>query len=207
MNELADDCKNNVVNATDKLELIKRELKSIPQLSLASASTVRVINENTIKELKEDIIKVKKYYSEMYDKAVKNKDEWMAKFQQTEAGKAEYQALLTAHQNKKLEDLVKNITTDLDPVVEDDGKLVASTDPIFRDGTNDHFIRSHFFAPTKNVFGKSYSTYSINIFVLWMMSLVLLITLYFDVLRKLLKNISAISNKVKSLLRKGKPVN
>ncbi len=204
MNELADDCKNNVANTSNKLEIIKHELKLIPQINFASVETV---NDNTIKELKEAIIKVKKYYSEKYDKAVKDKDEWMAKFQQTEAGKAEYQALLTANQNKKLEDLVKNISTDLDPVVEDGGKLVASTDPIFRDGTNEHFIRSHFFAPTKNVFGKVYSTYSVNIFVLWMMSFLLLITLYFDVLRKLLKNISAISNKLKLAMRKTKRTN
>ena len=106
------------------------------------------------------------------------------------------------NQNKKVEDLVKNVTSDLEPVEEEDGRLISTTDPIYREGPSDHFIRSHFFAPTKNVLGKSYSTFWVNVFVIWIMSLLLWITLYFDMLRKLLKYFPAVFNKVNLLFKR-----
>lgn len=192
MNDLTDECKNNNANTPSKLEILKHEIfveiKAIPEIPFASLNKIgtKKLDENTIKEIKEYITKVKKHYSEIYDKATKSKDEWMAKFQETESGKTQYLSLLNNYQNTKIEDLVKNASSDLDPVVEDDGRLIATANPIFRDGPNNHFIRSHFFAPTKNVFGKSYSTFWVNIIVIWGMSLLLWITLYFDLLRKLL---------------------
>ncbi len=192
MIELVDVCKNKDANTSAKLEMLKRELSieinSLPEIRLASFSKIGTTNldESTISQIKEYLTKVKKHYSEKNDKAVKSKDEWLSKFQETESGKLQYNTLLNNCQNKKVEDLVKNVTSDLDPIIEDDGKLVATSNPIYRDGSKDHFVRSHFFAPTKNVFGKSYSTFWVNIFVIWGMSLLLWITLYFDLLRKLL---------------------
>ena len=189
MNDLADECKKTTV----KLEMLKHELSEeinvnskIPFASFNKIGTTK-IDENLNKEIKDYLNKVKKYYSDKNDKAVKNKDQWMNKFQETESGKAQYITLVNNNQNSKIEDLVKNVTSDLDPVVEDNGKLVATANPIYRDGPKDHFIRSHFFAPTKNVFGKSYSTFWVNIIVIWGMSLLLWITLFFDLLRKLLE--------------------
>jgi len=192
MNDLADECKNKDANIQAKLKTLKHELSqernTIPEIPFASLNKIETsnLNENTIKEIKEYLTKVKKYYSERYDNATKSKDEWLSKFQETESGKIQYLSLLNNYQNTKIEDLVKNANSDMDPIVEDDGRLIATTNPIFRDGTNDHFIRSHFFAPTKNVFGNLYSTYWVNIFVIWGMSLILWFTLYFDILRKLL---------------------
>jgi hypothetical protein len=128
---------------------------------------------------------------------VKDKDAWMSKFQETESGKVQYATLLSNYQNTKVEDLVKNVGSDLDAVVVEDGKLIATANPIFRDGSKDYFIRAHFFAPTKNVFGKSYNTYWANIFVIWGMTLFLWITLYFDGLRKFLKVFEDLGGRIK----------
>jgi hypothetical protein len=108
---------------------------------------------------------------------------------------------MSSSQNEKLEELVKNVGSDLDEVIVEDGKLIATANPIFRDGSSDELIRSHFFAPTKSFFGKAYSTYWVNILVIWGMTLFLWLTLYFDGLKKLLK---LSSNLTEIFLRKKK---
>jgi hypothetical protein len=47
-------------------------------------------------------------------------------------------------------------------------------------------VRAHFYAPRKNVFGKMIDTYWVNFGVIWFMTLILIFTLYFDALKKLL---------------------
>ncbi len=201
MNDLVDDIKNNK-KISSNLEILKHEIneemKAIPGITFPSFNKINPENldEQLVHELNDYLTKVKNYYSQRYDKAVKSMDEWMGKFQENEAGKAQYLTLLNNYQNSRIADLVKNIGSDLDEIVKGDGKLIATTGPIFRDGSNDHFIRSHFFAPTKNMFGSLYSTYWVNILVIWGMSFFLWFTLYFDVLRKVLKLFASFPGKL-----------
>ena len=206
MNDLVDALKNKKAVSLN-LEIVKhevnQEMKAIPEIIFVSVNKMDAgnIDENLINELKEYLVKVKDHYSQKYEKAVKSKDEWMGGFQGNDLRKAEYQQLLSNYQNSKIEDLLKNSGSDLDEIVESDGKLIATGDPIYRDGPKDHFIRSHFFSPTKNVFGSLYSTYWVNISVIWGMSLLLWLTLYFDVLRKILNLFAEFSTKL-SVYRK-----
>ena len=48
--------------------------------------------------------------------------------------------------------------------------------------------RKDFYAPSKNLFGFKLDTFSANVLVIWLMTILLTITLYFDVLRKLIEN-------------------
>jgi hypothetical protein len=70
--------------------------------------------------------------------------------------------------------------------LEKDGKLIQQTDPVFQDPIDSNFGRAHFFAPRKKFGGIYYNTFWFNICVIWVMSLVLIITLYFDVFKKIL---------------------
>ena len=189
MNNLIDPSSNSINRESLIKSELRREMQQTPAIQFENVNkiTIGTLDTKIKTELKEYLGKLKKYYSDRYDIAVRSKDEWMAKFQETESGKAQYKALLNNYQNTKVEDLVKNVSTDLDAVVEENGELIATTDPIFRDGSNHHFVRSHFFAPQKNVFGNLYDTYWVNILVIWGMSLLLWITLYFDTLKKLLE--------------------
>ncbi|MES2287497.1 MAG: ATP-binding cassette domain-containing protein [Bacteroidota bacterium] len=202
MNDLVDALKNKKAVSLN-LEILKhevnQEMKAIPELLFASINKMDAgnIDENMLNELKNYLVKVKDHYSQKYEKAVKSKDEWMSGFQGNDFKKAEYQQLLSNYQNSKIEDLLKNTGSDLDEIVESDGKLIATGDPIYRDGPKDHFVRSHFFSPTKNVFGSLYSTYWVNIGVIWGMSFLLWLTLYFDVLRKILNLFAVIPWKTK----------
>lgn len=202
MNDLVDALENKKAVSLN-LEILKhevnQEMKAIPEIIFVSINKINAgnIDENLINEFKNYLVKVKDHYSQKYEKAVKSKDEWMGGFQGNDLRMAEYQQLLSNYQNSKIEDLLKNEGSDLDEIVESDGKLIATGDPIYRDGSKDHFIRSHFFSPTKNVFGNLYSTYWVNIGVIWAMSFLLWLTLYFDVLRKILNLFAVIRWKTK----------
>ena len=89
------------------------------------------------------------------------------------------------YQNQALSDLVKNKNDLSEKILEKDGKLIQRVNPIFKD-PKDNLGRAHFFAPRKKFLGTWINTFTFNILVIWSMSLMLGITLYFDVFRKLL---------------------
>jgi len=200
MNTLLDEALKNV--ADSKMILIReiqKELKSSPTVTFSNFSKIENgnLDANAVSDIKNYIAAIKKYYSEKYNNTQTELDAWLANYQTTDAKKKEYETLLNTNQNIKTEELVKNMGTDLDPLIKENGQLVATTNPVFRDGSNDNFIRSHFFAPSKNVFGNKINTYWINLFVIWSMSLFMWLTLYFDALKKLLDFFASIPSRIK----------
>ena len=86
------------------------------------------------------------------------------------------------YRNRSLADLVTN-HAEIHKIIKVDNELIQVVDPIYKD--SDAF-RGHFYSPTKKLFGKSYDTFLVNTLVIWMMTFTLMITLYFDIFRKLL---------------------
>ena len=110
-------------------------------------------------------------------------------------------ALKDAAENESLTQLVKN-ANDIsgERCLEKNGRLIQQTDPVFQDPVDSKLGRAHFFAPRKNFLGAYYSTFWFNMCVVWMMSLLLIITLYFDVFKRVLDGIEGLF----SLLKKKK---
>lgn len=98
-------------------------------------------------------------------------------------------ALKDHSENQNLIQLVKNENDLGEKCLEKDGRLIQRTDPIFQDPISSKIGRAHFFAPRKNLFGTYYSTFGFNMCVIWLMSLILIITLYFDVFKHVLDGI------------------
>lgn len=106
-------------------------------------------------------------------------------------GKEKLLSIKNATYNDKLEEFVVNSFSG-NRIAQENGRLVPTIKQIYFDGSKEYFIRAHFFAPRKNVFGTYYSTYWINVSIIWFMSVVLLAMLYYDVLRKILDWFSTI---------------
>ncbi len=206
MISLIEECKNNDANAVLKQGIIKneinKELKAFPEIVFSSIDKIKQgsFDASVITELHDYLGKLKKKYSEGYDLAGKQKDEWVAATEENENMKAKYSVLKNQNHNAKIEDLVKNVDSDMEEVIVEDEQLVATPNPIFRDGSTERFIRAHFFAPRKNIFGSLYSTYWVNIIVIWFMSLFLWIALYLDLLRKTLDFFASLPSKIKTRL-------
>jgi ABC-type multidrug transport system ATPase subunit len=97
------------------------------------------------------------------------------------------------YENESLTQLVKN-ANDIsgERSLEKDGRLIQQTDPVFQDPIDSKLGRAHFFAPRKKLGNMYYNTFWFNICVIWFMSITLMVTLYFDVFKKVLDGLESL---------------
>jgi ABC transport system ATP-binding/permease protein len=98
------------------------------------------------------------------------------------------------YMNESLSDLVRN-ANEFNKITEQDGKLIQRADPVFMEPFDSDLGNSHFFAPRKKIFGRYFDTFWVNICVLWSMSLLMVITLYFDVLRRIIDGLGGLGER------------
>lgn len=103
--------------------------------------------------------------------------------------------LKSDYTNESLDDLVIS-TADFNFVIDNGDELVRRFRPVLMDGPHNSFVRSQFFVSRKNVLGNYFSTYSVNLAVIWSMSVVLMITLYNNSLSKFLKFSESLFQKI-----------
>ena len=75
-------------------------------------------------------------------------------------------------------------------IIEQNDNLIQQVDPIYLSPQNigGYFdFRAHFYSPVKHFGGKFYDTFHFNILLIWLMTIMLYITLYFDVFKKVIK--------------------
>jgi hypothetical protein len=91
--------------------------------------------------------------------------------------------------NQAVTDAVKNITT-TERIVEYKGNLIQKIYPVYMDEHRPSQLfdfSANLYQPTKHFMGVKFDTFYFNISVIWSMTLVLFITLYFDSLKNIIK--------------------
>lgn len=129
-------------------------------------------------------------YQKNFKNATELKDKEVSAFMKDSVSRYQYLKEKDEYENESLNDLVKNRTTPY-RILDLNGEYIQKIEPVYLDPSS-NYGRAHFFAPRKKFFGNYYDTFSFNLCVIWAMSLLLGITLYFDVLKKfitLLENI------------------
>jgi len=107
-----------------------------------------------------------------------------AQEQRLRAAGVDLAAECRAYHNARLADVVRG-RIDADRAREADGQIRVLVDPVFRQPTPSPLgLNAHLFAPVKALGGRWVSTYGYNLGVIWAMSVLLYITLYFNVLRR-----------------------
>jgi ABC-type multidrug transport system ATPase subunit len=102
---------------------------------------------------------------------------------------ADFEELRMSYVNKAVSDAVRNISS-VDRIVEYDGRLIQKIYPIYN---TEHKPRHYFdfsanlYQPTKHFAGSYIDTFTFNILMIWVMTVTLLITLYFDLLKRFVK--------------------
>jgi ABC-type multidrug transport system ATPase subunit/uncharacterized tellurite resistance protein B-like protein len=102
----------------------------------------------------------------------------------------EYWALYDTYFNERVSEIVRKIfEKEKNKIIEYKNELIQKFEPIYQDPIPKALftVRTHFFAPQKGFFGKLYDTYSVNILIVWIMSGILYLTLYFDLLKKIIE--------------------
>jgi len=125
---------------------------------------------------------VKRYYIKLYNTADSKRDEIIN--QEMNRDKEAFIQLKRDYMNNQLEEFVTN-SNESEKFVEYKGKLIQKMDPIFLDPES-RFIKAHFYAPRKQLFGKYYPTLTVNVLVIWFMTILLFIALKYRLLKRLL---------------------
>ncbi|MEZ4721919.1 MAG: ATP-binding cassette domain-containing protein [Flavobacteriales bacterium] len=145
--------------------------------------SIESFDQETLDEFNLYLGTLNKLYIKQYNFNSDEKDAIIRDLQEDEEAKEAFNQLRNDYENESLSDMVTN-KTEFNQITEYDGELIQRADPVFHipDG-----IGSHFYAPKKHLLGLGLmSTKMVNIIMLWFMSAVMAITLYFDLLKKFL---------------------
>lgn len=158
------------------------------------ALSVNTINAEVISNIRTYLYDLNNYYIDLENIARKKKDEKARSMQKTPAEKEAFIQLEEDNENEALNQLVTN-SNDIsgERCMEKDGKLIRRIDLVFYDPEESNFGGAHFYAPRKKILGAYVDTLYFNTAIIWLMTLILWFTLYYDVFKKLFDWIGSLS--------------
>jgi hypothetical protein len=116
---------------------------------------------------------------------------WIVEQTNTPEKKKEYLNRQNVSHNESLEEFV-TAKNDLKKIVQTHSEYIRKSNPIYQlPSTSTPFLSSHFYAPRKNFFGKQVATPWANVFVLWVMSVGMILMLLFDILPRAITPLSS----------------
>ena len=175
-----------------KLDLVRNELNK--ELSIIGKDKFPQVDDLTIDKFNGklfeetiDFLKaLKKFHNNRRNKATSDKDKMIAKISRSPEEKAAFLKKRDAYQNETIIRILKNTNTDI-RIIEEDGHLIRKVYPIYaRDEfpTSPFDFRVNFYYPEKHFLGSYFDTLSFNVAIIWVMTITLFISLYFDLLRR-----------------------
>lgn len=178
-----------------KNEFYKEEYKKAAEgFDVWPIQTAVDFNQDFNRDLGNYYDRLESYYLDKFNLTVKKKEKLAAFLENSQNFDYDQNVYKDKYYNQSLADLVRNINT-TDRIIEYKGNLVQLIDPVFNDpepmGIFDY--RAHFYAPTKHFLGVTFSTFYFNIIVIWLMTFIFYITLYYELLRKMLKAFSKVN--------------
>jgi len=189
----------NIVASVDRSLLILRkeitnELKKFPNEYPEHVRLKRNYFDNaTFVAGNEFLLALRAFYGDKERKFLDQKEDLLIQWVAKPNGLAEKIALQKANENKRMSDFVRNSLSNVKIQVLDDG-LMRKVDAIYSKPNRARWInlRSKFYAPEKAIFGQVFSTFWVNVLVLWLMTFSLLVILYYDWLKKIVDSIGNI---------------
>ncbi len=158
------------------------------------ALTPEYINKEVEGKLRNYFENLNAHYVQIFNKAVQDKEKLIYYLENQKGLDYNFNKYKDTYHNESLADLVRNINVS-DRIIEYDGKLLQKIDPVYNEPSREAGIfnyRTHFFAPKKQVAGLLIDTFYFNITVIWGMTLVLYVALYYELFAKALRFFSSI---------------
>lgn len=181
-----------------RLKTIREEIgKETSKISGADFPQIEQLHydkftENTFDTTLEFLEKLRSYYNLRFNKADKGKKKIMKGFTETEEARKAFIEFRTQYENEAVAILVKNTTTE-HRILEHNNELIQKIYPIYSTHEfpkNALDFRSQFFSSTKHIFGFHVDTLVFNILIIWLMTFMLILTLYFEVFHKIINGFS-----------------
>lgn len=158
----------------------KENFPEVDRLAIGKFDSIAYVNSMKF------LSTLKVYYSRKQAKAMHEKQLLVDSLTNTPQKAAQFAIDMQRYQNKMVSSAVKNTST-TDRVVEFDGRLIQKIYPIYFDDHKPAYgfdFSANLFQPTKHFFGNIFDTLYFNISVIWIMTVILFVTLYFDLLKK-----------------------
>ena len=143
-------------------------------------------DEILVHETDPDTTFIRKLRSLKKEKTISSKEYRSYKNLMSYLKKYHFQKFKNSYSNHSLEDFATN-SNSLTFITEDENGLIQKSDPIYLDPVNNKYFGAHFYSPSKYFLDYKIDTFNANLIVIWLMTLFLTITLYFDILRKILE--------------------
>lgn len=172
-------------NSIIKTELRKIKENASEQVKQMIDYSFANISKASLEKTKLVLNSLATYYQNRYNTKRKHKDASFNKLEEQLGGSNKLFELKQKYHNIRLSALLLN-KGDLKLIEFKQTEYVSKKDPVLRDGSSD-WGRAHFFAPTKKFAGITISTPLFNILVIWISTFMLYITLYLDVLRRIIR--------------------
>jgi hypothetical protein len=134
-----------------------------------------------------------KHYLQIFNKAVENQEKLVYFFENQSEVDYDLNEYKNRYYNESLADLVRNINVS-DRIIEYEGKLLQRIDPVFNEPLSAGMLdyRTHFFAPKKQLGGMLIDTFIFNLGVIWFMTILLYISLYYELFARSLRYFSSL---------------
>ncbi len=151
------------------------------------------LNEQVLSAVNIYLEQLRLYYVKLYNKASEKKDSIITSKQLTSSDREAFLELKRKHFNETLSEFVRN-SSEVERIIEYNGRLIQKIDPIYLQPTN-NFVRAHFYAPVKRVFGQPLSTLWVNVAIIWISSIIMYLALYYRLLKRLLDMLENLTSK------------
>jgi ABC-type multidrug transport system ATPase subunit len=177
---------------------IEGEVSQNPKVKFTGLSKLNSegLDNSTIQSTRKYFEDLNSYYIKLYNSANRQKDRHLSKIQESFPNRQAFVNLKKSNANDRLNEFVRN-SNELERIIEYENHLYQKIDPIFKDPSSS-FIKAHFYAPRKKIFGTYYDTYWVNILVIWLMTISLYISLYYGGFKKLIQIFETNRNRLKN---------
>ena len=175
-------------------EEIGKEISTIPGAKLDHLESLyyESFTDEVFEGTMEFLETLRSYYNLRFKKADGAKKEIMHEFTKDEQSRSEFINLRIDYENEAVATLVKNTTTE-HRILEHNNELIQKVYPVYMDHEfPKHFLdfRAQFYSANKHIFGLHLDTLLFNVLVIWFMSFLLGLALYFDLFNKLITGFS-----------------
>jgi ABC-type multidrug transport system ATPase subunit/uncharacterized tellurite resistance protein B-like protein len=183
--------------------LLKNELKG--EIKITGAQTSGFLDSLSLQQFDSAVYNrvynflgsLKKFYINRFNAADREKEKKIRMMTDTPEKEEAYEKFKERYHNESIAEFTKNLS-EPHRVIEKDGELVQKIYPIYKDPDPDHMVDfdAQFYMPAKHFLNMNIDTLIFNTAVIWSMTLFLALTLYFDVLRKIIDGLGSLSDPV-----------
>ncbi len=172
-------------------EEVKQELTENPSIgfNVIDSLTPRNFTHSIAQRLKRYLERSRQYYIAKYNRAYDSRDSLLRRITQGDEARLQLIEQRARYYNETIAQLATNTTAE-NRIIEYKGRLIQKIYPIYHTpAVTGGFwdFRTHFYAPSKPFLGIQIPTLWFNILIMWLMTGILYVTLYYKVFRQIVE--------------------